>query len=394
MNNKAVILGCNYYIGLSVIRCLGKQGIHTVAVDYSPEGAYGALSKYTSERLIAPHYRDEKSAFIAFLKDYAQKQSAPPVLFPCHDSYVEVIDEYLDELRQYYLIPQTEQGLYTKMMNKEVLHRLAEENGVNVPETVRVHEENFLDRIDEVIKYPCVVKPTDSPSFVAKFRRKLFKVNNRKELLEALEKAEQAGLEVIVQRIIPGFDDHMHTFDAYLNQDAKVTHWTTCQKFRQYPINFGASVFTAQKHVPELYDIGGTFLEKMGWKGFAEIEFKKDADTGQFYLIEVNVRMTNFNYMLYEVGLNMPHITYRELTGSPLKPMSVTHTTGRAFWYFYEDMLAVRDYIKTKQLTAGQVFRSLFRPKTAAIWEWSDPKPGMAYVSMIGGKLVRKLLRK
>ncbi|MCD9577573.1 hypothetical protein LUU93_21590, partial [Flavobacterium sp. SCIV07] len=74
MRHKAVILGCNYYIGLSAIRCLGMHGIHTVAVDYSPERAYGALSKYTSERLIAPHYKEEKEAFIAFLKEYARKQ--------------------------------------------------------------------------------------------------------------------------------------------------------------------------------------------------------------------------------------------------------------------------------------------------------------------------------
>ncbi|MDQ6422217.1 carboxylate--amine ligase [Paenibacillus sp. LHD-117] len=394
MNNKAVILGCNYYIGLSTIRCLGEHGIHTVAVDYSEKQAYGALSKYTSERLISPHYKDETSAFIAFLKDYAKKQSAKPVLIPCHDSYVEVIDEYLDELRELYLIPQTEQGLYTKAMNKEVLHRMAQEHGVNVPETVRVGEEDFAQKIDAMIKFPCVVKPTDSPSFVAKFRRKLFKVHNHAELNEALEKAKKAGLEVIVQRIIPGFDDHMYTFDAYLNQDSKVTHWLTCQKFRQYPINFGASVYTGQRHVPELFEIGAPFLEAIGWKGFAEIEFKKDAETGQYYLIEINVRITNLNNLLYEVGLNFPYITYRELTGSPVEPKAITKNTGRVFWYFYEDMLAVRDYIKTKQLTPGQVFRSLFKPKANAIWRWSDPKPGLAYASIIGGKVMSKLIRK
>ncbi|WP_165822702.1 hypothetical protein [Paenibacillus montanisoli] len=36
-----------------------------------------------------------------------------------------------------------------------------------------------------------------------------------------------------------------------------------------------------------------------------KIEFKKDAVTGKFHLIEFNVRITDFN-------------TYRERTGSPL----------------------------------------------------------------------------
>lgn len=391
MNNKAVILGCNYYIGLSVIRCLGVHGIHTVAVDYSDDQAYGARSKYVSERLISPHYQEDERAFVDFLIDYAKKQSAPPVLFPCHDNYVEVIDRHLPELKKYYLIPQTEQGLYTKLMNKESLERLAKQHGVAVPETVRPKEPDFREKVDQLIGFPCIVKPVDSPAFVAVFRRKIFKVHNHEELTEALEKVKQAGLEVIVQRIIPGFDDHMHTFDAYLNQEGKVTHWVTCQKYRQYPINFGASVYTRQKVVPELYEIGAKFLEAVGFKGFIEIEFKKDAETGKFYLIECNVRMTNFNHMLYKIGLNFPYITYRELTGDPLPPQAIREETNTVFWYLYEDLFAVRDYLRTKQLTLGQVLRTLKLRKVEAIWDPRDPKPAFAFAGIIAGKVLRKL---
>jgi D-aspartate ligase len=394
MKNKAVILGCNYYIGLSTIRCLGTNGIHTVAADYSNEGTYGAKSKYTSERLIVPHYKEQKQDFIQYLLDYGRKQDAKPVLIPCHDSYVEVIDEHLEELREVYLIPQTEQGLYTKAMNKEVLHRIASEKGVNVPETVRVHEENLYEKVETILGYPCIVKPTDSPSFVAKFRRKIFKVHNKEELAEALAKAKDANLEVIVQRIIPGFDDHMYTFDAYLNQDSKVTHWVTAQKFRQYPINFGASVYTMQRYVPELYDIGAKFLEEIGWKGFAEIEFKKDAETGKYYLIEINVRITNFNTMLNKVGMNVPYITYMELIGQPLAPTALKEDKNVVFWYGYEDLLAVRDYIKTGQLSAGQVFKSYFKKHAYAIWDWKDPVPALSYAGMIAGKVTKKLTKR
>jgi len=394
MKHKAVILGCNYYIGLSIIRCLGVHGIHTVAVDYSDHHAYGARSKYTSERLISPHYKEDEEAFVRFLIDYASRQSAPPVLFPCHDHYVEIIDRHLHELKSYYLIPQTEQGLYTKLMNKETLERLAREHGVAMPETVRTNDPEFKEKIDRDIRFPCIVKPVDSPAFVAKFRRKIFKVHNHEELREAIDKAQQAGLEVIVQRIIPGFDDHMHTFDAYLNQEGKVTHWTTCQKLRQYPINFGASVYTRQKHVPELYEIGRKFLEGIGYKGFIEIEFKKDAETGVFYLIECNVRTTNFNHMLYKVGLNFPYIAYMELTGNPLPPKAVDKDVNRVFWYLYEDLFAIRDYLRTRQLTLGQILRSLRLRKAYAIRDIRDPKPGFAFAGIVLGKLFRKLLRR
>ncbi|GGA83099.1 carboxylate--amine ligase [Ornithinibacillus halotolerans] len=388
MSHKAVILGNNYYIGLSAIRSLGKEGVHTVAMDYSEEDRYGAASKYCNEKIIVPHYQKETEKFIEALIDYAKKQEKKPVLIPCHDTYLEVIDAHLHEIKKYYLIPQTEQGLATKVMNKDTLHELAVKHGVRVPETVRIHEPNFKQRVEEEIKFPCLVKPFDSPTFVRVFRKKIFKVYNMQELEEALEQAKQANLEVFVQRIIPGFDDHMYTFDAYLNQESKVTHWTTCQKLRQYPINFGASVYTIQKYTPKLFEIGSNFLEGINYKGFAEIEFKKDEETGEFYLIEINARITNFNHLLYKVGLNFPYITYREMIGEPLEPKAVTETTNRAFWYGYEDLLAVKGYVQTGQLKIGEVVKSLFRPKAYAIWSIRDPKPAIAFTKHRVGKLL------
>ncbi len=391
MKNKAVVLGANYYIGLSVIRCLGTHNIPVVAIDYSKKETYGFHSKYCSERLIAPHYKRDPEGYLNFLIDYAKKQDKPPVLFPCADPYIEFVDKYLDTLRQYYLITQTEQGLYTKVMNKDTLNNLAIEHGVLVPETVEIHDEDFKKRVEELIKFPCLVKPTDSPTFVSTFRQKLFKVYTMEELESAIKKATDANLDVIVQRIIPGFDDHMYTFDAYLNQDAKVTHWTTCQKFRQFPINFGASVYTGQKYFPELYEIGAKFLEDIGFKGFAEIEFKKDADTGDFYLIEINVRTTNLNSLLFKSGLNMPFFAYSELIGNPVEPYAIKKNTNLVFWYAYEDFLAVREYVKTGQLKLSQVLKSYLKPKAYAIWDWKDPVPAFSFMGQLVGKVAKKM---
>lgn len=394
MENKAVILGNNYYMGLSTIRCLGREGIHTVAMDYSEEERYGAKSKYCSETQIVPDYKTSPDAFIKALIDYGQKQTSKPVLIPCHDSYVEVIDAHLEEVKEHYLIPQTEKGLYTSVMDKDALHGLAIEHGMRVPESIHMNDEKFYEIVESTIKYPCLIKPVDSPKFVAHFRRKLFEVHNRKELDSVLADIRETDLEVIAQRLIPGFDDHMYTFDAYLNQDAKVTHWMTCQKLRQYPINYGASVYTVQRHVPEVHRIGADFLESIGFKGFAEIEMKKDAITGEYYLIEINARITNLNTMLDKVGLNFPYITYRELTGDALPPKAIETSTNIAFWYAYEDFLATRDYIKTKQLSLFSIIKTLFRKKAYAIWSWKDPKPGLAYFGIILGRIKNKILKR
>lgn len=393
VKNKAVILGNNYYIGLSTIRCLGIHGVYTVAMDYSEEERYGAASKYVNEKHVIPHYRKDKEMFIQYLIDYGKRQTTTPVLIPCHDSYVEVIDEYLLELKKYYHIPQTEQGLYTKVMDKDSLFHLAKDNGVRVPETVEANDPKLYEKVEKMIYFPCLVKPVDSPSFMKKFRKKLFQAENKDELQEFLQRAKEADEEVIIQRIITGFDDHMHTFDAYVDQNLEITHWTTCQKLRQYPINFGASVYTVQKYIPELYDLSASFIKAIGFKGFLEIEYKKDMVTGDFYLIEINARITNLNSLLYDVGLNFPYIMYCEMIGQPLEPKAVKETTNRAFWYGFEDLLAIKGYVQTKQLSIPSIVKSLIRPKSYAIWDWQDTKPGLYFNKMMLTKVIKKISR-
>lgn len=393
MDNKAVVLGSNYYIGLSIIRCLGIEGVHTVAVDYSRKDAYGSKSRYLSEHLIAPHYRTDPKGLLYYLVEYAKKQKEKPVLFPGADPYVEFMDNNLEKLKEYYLIPMTEQGLWTEIMDKKTLSDLALKHGVRVPETASPKDPDFYEQVERDIKFPCIIKPSDSAAFVAIFRKKIFQCENMEELKKGVELAAREGLDVIVQRIIPGFDDHMYTFDAYLDQNSKVTHWMTCQKYRQYPINFGASVFTGQKYVQELYDIGAPFMEAIGYKGFGEIEFKKDAKTGRFYLIEINVRTTNLNSLLYKAGINFPYAAYRDMVGYPLPPHAVKKDTGIVFHYLFEDLLAIRGYTKTKQLSYGQIAKSLMARKAPAIWSLSDPKPALGFTGMLAKKALRKVMR-
>ncbi|WP_423190438.1 carboxylate--amine ligase [Alkalibacterium sp. f15] len=389
--HKAVVLGNNYYIGLSIIRCLGKSGIPVAVLDYQEKGAYARQSKYVTEKLIGPHYSKESDKLKDFLIAYAKNQDYKPVLYPTADQYVEFVDKYLLELKEYFLINQTEQGFWSDLIDKDKLYVLAQQHNVRVPQNIQVGNADIVEEVEKELGYPCIIKPSDSSRFVSKFRKKLFKVTNRQELEEGLKKAKDANIEVVVQQLIQGFDDHMYTFDAYLNQEAKITHWVTAQKERQYPINFGASVYIKQKYVPELHEIGAPFLEAIGYKGFAEIEFKKDEQTGEYYLIEINVRTTNFNQMLAELGFNMPLLAYKELTGQEIGQDSLKVSTNLAFHYMYEDLHASLAYVKSGQLTWKSILKTYTEKRVGSIWVASDPKPGIYYVGNLLNKVKKKV---
>ncbi|MTI96531.1 MAG: carboxylate--amine ligase [Firmicutes bacterium] len=387
MTEKAVVLGANYYIGLSVIRCLGRQGVHVTAVDYRPRRAYAFSSRYCREKLVAPDYKTEPRAFVDFLLDYGHRQEQPPVLMPTADPYAQLIDANLNALKQVYLIPTRQQDYLSQIIDKASLQSLCQKHGVHIPEE---YEPNDLDAVE----YPCLVKPADSHAFVRAFRVKMFMVKDRAELDRALERARAHNLPVVIQRIIPGFDDHVCTYDAYLDQRGKVSHWTTCQKLRQYPINFGASVYTRHKVIPELHEIGSKFLEAIGYRGFAEIEFKYDPGRKRWYLIEINVRFSSLNVLLNRVGLNFPWIMYRDLTGEPLPPKAITESTNIRFRYLLEDVYAMRDYLRQGQLNAWQLLKSEFARKAPAVWDWGDPLPAFTWTKLTTGNITGKLRRR
>lgn len=392
MKNKAVILGSNYYIGLSIIRCLGREGVHTVAMDYSKENTYGADSKYLTEQIIVPHYKEKEKELLRFMVDYGRKEKEKPVLFPSGDPYVEFIDRNFDELKEVYLFPMDVKGKWTDAMMKDTLERLAVKYGMPIPESVELGDPDIEEKVDRIIGYPCILKPTESTMFVAKFRVKNFILNNSEELRKYIGIIKENGLDGVIQRIIPGFDDHMYTYDAYLNKDSDVTHWMTCQKHRQFPINFGASVYTEQRLVPELHEMSRRFFKEIGYKGFGEIEYKKDAKTGDFYMIEINTRTTNLNCLLDKAGINFPMLAYREMTGEKIVIDNRTYDSKIHFRYLYEDLLAIREYVRAGQLTRGSIIKSLFRKKAPAIFSWDDLKPGFGFLSMVYGK-VRKRSR-
>jgi len=385
VDKKAVVLGLNNYIGLGAARSLGKEGIEVIAVDEENlKSRYGLHTKYISHRMKVPNILEEAELVLEALLKYGKSLKKKPLLLPTIDKYVEFLDEYMDELREYYVVPPIAKGLYTKLMDKDTLSAVALENNLLTPKIIEPgsfsEKEALYEKIQSEIGFPCLIKPVTSHSFVAEFREKMFVAENRKDLEEGLERAKAAHQKVFIQQLIKGFDDHMYTFDCYIDKTGNLTHWATFQKKRQFPINYGASTYVKQRYVQELYDIGANFLLNIEYRGFAEMEFKLDAEDGKFYLIEINVRTTNFNRLLDKLGINVPSIMFKDLNNERIGGKEIKTDTELYFWSGYEDFAAIRGYLKEKQLTAGQIISSLFNKKVYAIWSIKDPLPGIVFV--------------
>lgn len=378
--NKALVLGTNYYIGLAICRSLGKKGIHVVSVNHNRKNFYGK-SRYIKEVLIAPHFQDEEKAYLEFLLAYGRSQEEKPVLFPSADPYVEFIDKYFYELKEYFLFPMDRKGLFTDLMDKTTLVEYAKKYNTRVPETLDVDEENLYDKVMDQIGYPLLLKPADSPSFVDRYRQKAFTVESERELKKLLSMTARDGHKVFIQRIIPGPEKNNYNFDAYVDRNGKLAYYTTEQKIRQWPNNIGASTVADQRWIQEAADFAIPFIEALNYRGFIEMEMKKDEKSGNIYLIEINVRFVNFTQLHVAIGMDTPYLHYLDSTGQDIGSKIINYDTGKRWRYLWEDIPAMRGYVQKGQMTREEIIEENKHPNIVpSTWAWDDPLPGIVFV--------------
>jgi D-aspartate ligase len=394
MKPPVVMLGANFYTALGAIRTLGRRGVEVYALDYHFPTAYALSSRYVTRKMLCPDINRDEEGLAEFLLKLGRDFTERPVLMATADSYALLISRYAEELVRYYRFPDLPPGLLERIIDKKGLSGLAREHNLLTPQTFTVNRSSDLQAIAETISYPCIIKPALSHKFVKVFRQKCLLADNKEELLAAMQTARSGELEVMVQEIIPGFDDQMYVFDVYINQQGEATHTFSGQKIRQFPINFGSSTLTHHLYDRELTELGLDYMKRLGYKGYGEIEFKKHPKTGKYYLIEINARLSTLNILFDKCKVEFTYIMYRDLIGDPLPCFHLETDQPWAFWHAYEDMISITAYLKNKQLTIGQVLEPwLSHRKAHAIWATDDIKPLFAFARVILGKALGKLRR-
>lgn len=390
-----VFLGANYYTGLSGIRTLGRRKVKVYALDYDLGIAYGLASRYVHRKVLCPNVNTDEQGLVDFLVGLSREIGGKPVLIPSHDAYALMISRHSRVLAEHYLFHRMPDGLHEKIVDKQGLYQLAVEHGLKMPLTFfpSSHAEDLAAA--GKVGYPCLVKPSISHLFVKMFRQKLFVARNREELSAALARCREARIGVMVQQLIPGFDDHMFVVDILVDQNGAATHTMTAQKLRQFPANFGSSTLTHQFPVPHLIPPSVEFLKRIGFRGYCEFEFKRHRDTGDYYMIEINARLSTLNSLFDACNLPYAYLVYRDLIGEPLPPFHLEEHLNYAFYHFYEDIFSVRQYRRNGQLTWGQIIKPwLKHKKIYAVWAADDPLPSFYFLKLVAARLLRRLLRR
>jgi predicted ATP-grasp superfamily ATP-dependent carboligase len=366
----AIIIG-GHYQGLGALKSLGENGVPLCLIDHDLH--IGRFSKYAHRFYHSPPVTSEQ-AFLIFLQKLATDENLQGwVIFPTDDETVYFLAKNKKQLENYFVIttPIWEVTKYT--YNKKLTYQLAAELGIPIPRTYFPDKPDDFKQFDLV--FPFIIKPAIVKKFYNVFGKKVFVVNDEKELTEFYQRASKVipKEDILFQEYIPGGSAVQYSF-CPMFKDRKVSTRIMARRLRQHPMDFGhASTFVETVKIPELEETGVKFLKAINYYGIAEIEYMQDPRDGQFKLLEVNPRLWGWHSISRKAGVNLPYHLYQDIIGRNFEGNG--YAEGVKWVRMITDIPTVLKEIFKRKMSVKDYLHSLAGEKEYAVWSVSDPLP-------------------
>jgi predicted ATP-grasp superfamily ATP-dependent carboligase len=200
------------------------------------------------------------------------------------------------------------------------------------------------------------------------------------DLTVALDRARRYGVPFIVQEYIPGNEDCLYSYHAYRDGGGCVLGSYVGRKIRTYPRYAGVSTYLELVKEPHIAELGERILANLEIVGPVKLDFKRDARTGQVYLLEVNARFTLWNHLGAACGVNLPEIAYHDLIGER-RPATSEYRTGVRWLSFGNDLRGfIREYRRSGALSWSDWLGTYRGKLVYDVFSWRDPMPFAASV--------------
>ena len=188
-NHLHIVFAHDHYNPLGVVRSLGEEGVMPIVVlvdDNKP--CLVNKSKYIGKLHLV---KSIEEGYDLIISKYS-KENLKPFIYTCSDDIESYIDLHYNELiSHFYFFNAGEQGRITKIMDKEVMIRMAKESGINIPET----EVLKVGEMPHKLKYPVLTKAVIST--MEDWKSNVHICQNEEELKEAYKTIK--GEQIILQ---------------------------------------------------------------------------------------------------------------------------------------------------------------------------------------------------
>jgi len=163
------------------------------------------------------------------------------------------------------------------------------------------------------------------------------------------------------------------------------------RKIRTHPPLAGESAFIEIADEASLESLGRAIAARLPLKGIFKMDFKKDAASGEWRLLEINARFNLWVYLGACNGLNLVRVAYDYLlTGNRPKP--ALHERERRRWLSLAlDWRAFRALRRRGELSAFAWLRSILSSRNVYnVFAWDDSGP---WIALWRGRFARRANR-
>ncbi len=362
-------------IGLGVSRSLSMKGVPVIAIDYL-EGSDRLISKSFTAFHKIPDIEKSPDAALEALIQCQGECGQKGILLPTSDAFILFVSRNRQELAKHFDFNLPSEQVLELIMNKKSQYTKAAELGVPIPETFYPKCMEDLDGFKDDISYPFLIKPCVSHLWQQSFPNKGFQVFSAEELKNKFQKVLDAGIEVMVQKVIPGPNINLRGLRAYIDGKGEAHGVSEVVKIRQYPVDFGIGCLVQTSHNDEVREQGLRFMKGIGYRGIGAVEFKQDQRDGVFKLMELNARVCRNVGLSTKAGINLPWLMYQDTTGMPIDKVE-SYADGVRWHDFIMDCRAYQTLKARREITFRDWVRTSLGSDCHPFFAWNDLRPAL-----------------
>lgn len=247
-----------------------------------------------------------------------------------------------------------------------------------------------FDSVDRVF-----LKPADSQSFSNALGVKGVWAHSRSEMIDSWQRLHDLGFAVVVQEYVAGGADDHYFIDGFRDRSGKVVGLFARRRLRIYPPGFGNSSYCESIAIDDIAaarDSLHDLLDALSYRGIFSAEFKREARTGEFKILEVNSRAWWYVEFAAVCGLDVCTMAYHDALDEPITPPGRTRIgAGCINWVI--DAKAVMSAEGRLGASWARIARQWLRARYH-VFCGDDPMPGLHTMRNLLAHRVRKWLRR
>ena len=395
----ALVLGLENAIGLTVVRELGEKGVpvHGIAREAAP---VAAASRHCAAMTMRPSgpmadwlpdliATTGAGAVLAISEsDILELSALPPVIDGCH-----------------VLVPRPEP--LAKVLDKLRTLEIAAQVGLCIPQTWQPRAgEDFAARV-AAMRYPLVAKWANPPEIMPILERvglewlKTEYIRTPQELVALLDRYAPVGHWPLIQQYCRG----VGLGQMLYMEDGQASLRFQHRRLHEWPPEGGVSTLCraepTKAHAAQML-LSEALLRALDWQGQAMVEYRYEAESGRYWLMEVNGRFWGSLPLARHCGALFAWEAYRRTVLGQTDVAPTPRDTLRARYMVPETKRLARvllsptrisdPFFQRRPLADGAAYLlTFFDPRARYyVFSLSDPRPWLRDMAQMVRKAVRR----